>query len=331
MSNVTFGNDTIRTRMFQAAVRLATHFFEAREACHSDGLANIERLNQRWALLEGDQTVSEYVEKLASELQPLTGRPLFDHIRSELTKPFSFEQRLWELNQAALDEVKECVSTWGGAKALARAQHLALFPLHLESAKQENTQFFLEHKPRRILLRPGSEKTMLRECLILEFSFFHEYLSHAFPAWSKDQEEISEGLLLALEFEWFESRYTILDNNFIYRLWSRRLEKQAQSFWVGRWLLKRCESHQCVRKFLLEWIGSWDTVDIDVNLDLWSQLKGMSQRAGRHLGSNMTGKYKKTQEVFDSSLCGPCATGVWDLRKMRDDLAAALRPYGPKI
>jgi hypothetical protein len=85
-----------------------------------------------------------------------------------------------------------------------------------------------------------------------------------------------------------------------------------------------------MRKFLLEWIGSWDAVDCDVNLDLLSQLKGMSEKAGRHLGSKITDKYKKTHEVLDSILCGPCATGVWDLRKMRDELAAALRPYEPK-
>jgi hypothetical protein len=330
MPHVTLGDDSIRIRLFQAAVRLATHFFEASEAGHADGSANVERLNQRWELLEGDQTVSQYVEKLLNELQPLEGQPLFDHIRSGLAKPFSFDKRLRQLNQTALNEVKECISTWGGAKAQARAKYLALFPIYLETSDHEHTQFFLEHSPRRIRVRPGSHKTLLRECLILEFSFFHEYLSHAFPAWSKDVEEVSEGLLLALEFEWFESRYTVLDNDLVLRLWNRRLEKQGPAFWVGRWLLKRCESRECMRTFLLEWIGSWDAVDRDVNLDLLSQLKGMSEKAGRHLGSNMTDKYKKTQDVLDSNLCGPCAKGAWDLLKMRDELAAALKPYEPK-
>jgi hypothetical protein len=281
-------------------------------------------------LLEGDQTVSEYVKTLLKELQPLQGEPLFDQIRSELAKSFSFEQRLRDLNQATLDDVKLCISTWGGTRAQARTKQLSLFPIYLESTDQEHTQFFLEQSPRRIRIRPGSHKVMLRECLILEFSFFHEYLSHVFPAWSKDEEEISEGLLLALEFEWFESQYTILDNEFIYRLWSRRLEKQGEAFWVGRWLLKRCESPQCMRKFLLEWIGSWDTVDRDVNLDLWSQIKGMSKKAARRLGAKTTDKYKKTKDIIDSMLCGPCPDGLWDLKKMRDELETALKPYEPK-
>jgi hypothetical protein len=328
MSAVTFADDSIRMRLFQAAVRLATHFFEASEAGHSNGPAHVERLNQRWELLEGDQTVSEYVQTLESELEPLKGQPLFDHIRSQLANPFSFDQRLLELNQSALDEVKECIASWGGVQAQARAKDLAPFAIYLETTDHEDTQFFLEHAPRQIRVRPGSPKTMLRECLILEFSFFHEYLSHAFPAWSKDEVEVSEGLLLALEFDWFESRYTVLDNDFVYRLWSRRLEKQGRAFWVGRWLLNRCDSRECMRKFLLEWVASWDTVDPDINLDLMSQLKGISQKWGRHLGGNMTDKYKKTQSVINSILCAPCATGVWDIIKMRNQLTTALRPFG---
>jgi len=330
MANVTFGDDSIRIRLFQAALRLATHFFEANEAGHSNGSANIEELNERWQLLKGDQTVSKYVETLLNELQPLKGQPLFDHIRSKLAKPFSFEQNLLRVNQAALDEVKECVTIWGGAKAQARVKHLAPFPIHLETSDHEHTQFFLQHTPRQIRVRPGSQKTLLRECLILRFSFFHEYLSHAFPAWSNDVEEASEGLLLALEFEWFESQYVALDNELVLRVWSRRQERQGRAFWVGRWLLNQCNSHECMRKFLLEWIGSWDSVELDVNLDLLSQLKGMYEKAGRHLGSNMTDKYKKTKDIIDSILCDPCAKAVWDLRKMRDELANALRPYGPK-
>jgi hypothetical protein len=330
VSHVTFADDSIRIRLFQAAVRLAAHFFEARDARHSDGSANAEQLDKRWLLLEGDHTVSEYVKKLRQELEPLKGQSLFDHIRSQLAKPFSFDQSLLKVNQTALDDVKECISNWGGVKAQARVKHLALFPIYLETTDHDHTQVFLEHHPRRIRLRPGPQQTLLSECLILEFSFFHEYLSHAFPAWSKDVEEVSEGLLLALEFEWFESQYTVSDNDFVLRLWNRRLEKQGPAFWVGRWLLKRCESHNCMKKFLLEWIASWDGVDSDANLDLLSQLKGMSQKAGRNLGSNMTDKYKKTQEIVDSVLCGPCAAGVWDIRKMRDELAKALEPYGPK-
>jgi hypothetical protein len=333
MSVVTSGDDSKRVRLFRTAVRVAAHFYDAVArnpgAQTSRSPSHLEELNKRWLLLRGDQTVVGYEQSLQKELLPLQGEPVFDHIRGELSKPFLCDQRLGHVNQSALDEVRRCVHDWGGPRAQKHVQQLKLMPLHLESTDHEHTQFFYERSQKRILVRAGSPEVLLRECMILEFSLFHEYLSHAFPAWSKDVEPISEGWLLALEFEWFESQFTFEDNDLLLKVWHHRLEKEHRSFWAGRWLLGRCGSRECVRKFLLEWIGGWDAVDVNDNLDLLSQLRGVYSKAGHRLGGRISSKQKKTLEILDEVLCGPCSTGSWNIKDMRNRLAAALRAYGP--
>src|SRR5207244_13305444 len=129
-----------------------------------------------------------------------------------LAKTSARDQRLGQVNQKAQDGMRECINAWGGKKAKKRVKQLALLPLHCETAGKDETESFFERAQSRILIRVGSPEIILLECLVLEFTLFHEYLSHAFPTWSKDVEEISEGCLFALEFEWLHSKYTMFDN-----------------------------------------------------------------------------------------------------------------------
>jgi hypothetical protein len=88
-------------------------------------------------------------------------------------------------------------------------QQLKPVSLRFESTDKDRMEFF--SSIRQILGRACGLEGLLRKCLILEFIFFHEYLSHAFPTWTKDVEPVSEGFLFALEFDWFESAFTGLD------------------------------------------------------------------------------------------------------------------------
>jgi hypothetical protein len=333
MSGVTWGDDSARIRLFQTATRLSAHFYDAvaTDAADQRGVStdHVEDLNARWLLLDGDLTVEQYVRSLEKELLPLEGKWPFDHIRTELAKSFAHEKRLTDLNQKALDEVRKCLESWGGERAKKRSKALRLLPLHFESTDGDQMQFFFERSQKRILGRAGSKKCLFRECLILEFSFFHEYLSHVFPAWSKDVERVSEGFLFALEFDWFETAYTALDNELLWDVWQDRLGRERRSFLAGRWLLKRCKSRECMRRFLLEWVAGWEDSDEDENLDLLSQIQGVYNRTGHKLGGHLSAKQERTRELFDQVLCGPCEDAKWSIRKTRKELAVILSVYAP--
>lgn len=330
MSRVTWGDDTLRIRLFKTATRLSTHFYDATAQSSSDApLDDVEELNRRWLLLKGDKAIGDYEQLLEKELLPLEGQAPFDHIRTELAKPFEHDDRIWELNRRALTQVRECIETWGGLKAKKRIHKLKLLPLRLVSTDAEQTRFFFERSEPRILIRVGSERLLLRECLILEFSLFHEYLSHAFPNWSKDVEPVSEGWLFALEFDWFESQYTLRDIELLRAVWHRRFARDRRSFWAGMWLLKRCHSRDCVRKFLLEWVAGWDDFDEDDNLDLLSQLQGVYSKSTYKFGGKSPDKVSEMLTLLESTLCGGCPKGTWDIHEMAEKLSSALGVYDP--
>ncbi len=331
MTEVTWGDDSIRIRLFQTATRVSAHFYEAVALGAGESVPSpdhVEDLNARWLLLRGDQTVVQYEQTLQKELLPLKGKWPFDYIRTELAKSFAHDRRLSDLNKRALDQVRECLESWGGERAKKRSKQLKLLPLHFESTDQDEMEFFFERSEDRILARAGSQDFLLRECMILEFSFFHEYLSHAFPTWSKDVEPVSEGLLFGLEFDWFESEYTALDNELLRKVWHRRFGQDRRSFWAGRWLLNRCKSRDCVRRFLLEWVAGWEDSD-DENIDLLSQMQGIYNKTGHKLGGQLSAKQKKTKELLDAVLCGGCEQGRWDIQEMSKELSAILSVYQP--
>jgi hypothetical protein len=329
MSRVTWGDDSIRIRLFQTALRISAHFYDAVNHADWGGnknlLQHLEDLNKRWLILSQGQEyrVDQYPGVMVNELLPWQGQPIFDHIRVELAKPFAYEARMWQVNQSALNAARACINAWGGAKAKERIKQLALLPLHGEKTGDDDTQFSFDRADPRILIGAGSPEMMLMECMLLEFSLFHEYLSHAFPSWSKDSLEISEGFLFALEFEWLQSEYSLFDYDLALKLWHPRLEKERDSFRTAQWLFRRCGSYECVKKFLLEWVAGWGDFPEADHADLLSQLKGAYNKIGSKFGK-LTPKSQKILKVLDGVLCGPCPNGPWNIKKMKDLLGAAL-------
>lgn len=336
MPNVAWDDDSIRIRLFQTAVRTSAHFYDAIASVmlpEGEGLfEQLEELHNRWLSLTRRQEceASEYPAVMQSELLPLRGHPIFDYIRTELGKPFECAVRLEDINQKALNEALACIKEWGGPKARRRAGKLTAIPLLCKTGEKEQMEFSFERADGHILIRTGSAEGLLLECMLLQFSLFHEYLSHAFPAWSKDVEEISDGFLFRLEFEWLESEYTLFDNDLLYKLWSGRLAKERGAFDTARWLLRRCKSSLvCVQKFLLEWTGSWQDFQEADHLDLLSQLKGIYNKIGSRFGKT-TPKGLETLKILDRALCEPCSKGQWNIKKMKDLLESELTKYGPK-
>lgn len=327
VAQIGWGDDSLRIRRFQAAVRVSAHFYDALAREEVDGVnGHVDELNSRWLLLKGDQTVLGYELALQNELIPLQGKPIFDYVREQLGTRFSYDDHLWELNQKALREVGKCIAKWGGEKAKRRMKKLMALPLHCETGGQDYTEYSFERSAARLLLRAGDPKLVLLEAMLMRFSLFHEYLSHAFPSWQSDVQEISEGLLFALEFEWFESEYTVHDNDLIMSLWQQRLGSSRPSFNLGRWLLKRCSSRECMRKFLLEWVAGWSDTDLEVSLDLLSMLKGIHKKVGLLL-AELPPKRRKILERVEAILCDPCKSGKWSITLIIKDLETELQAF----
>jgi hypothetical protein len=290
MPTITWGDDSTRGRLFQTGLRIAAHFYDAvgktNWASDQKLLQHLEDLNKRWLIVAGgpEYEVAEYATVMAKELMPWEGQPLFDHIRSALAKPFAPDRRLEQVNQRALDQARECIKTWGGPKAKKRIGEIGLLPVSCKRTAADDTQFSFDRES--ILVQAGSHELLLLECMLLEFSFFHEYLSHAFPPWSRDHSEISEGFLFALEFEWLQSNYTLFDNDLLQRVWHPRLEKERDSFRTAQWLFRRCGSYECVFKFLLEWVAGWQEFSEDKHEDLLSQINGSYNKGGREIRDN---------------------------------------------
>jgi hypothetical protein len=170
---------------------------------------------------------------------------------------------------------------------------------------------------------------LLRECLVLEFSLFHEYLPHAFPDWKRDEADVSEAWLLALEMQWFKFEYTAFDCDVLLQVWGSRLMKDREVYWAADWLLKRCDSRRCVARFLLEFVASLSQFDPADARDFLSLLTGVANKAGMKLGANSSAKQKKTVDLLNKLLCTPCGSQapVWDFGKMRIALEREMDKY----
>lgn len=339
MARITWGDDSIRTRLFRTALQLSTLFLRYIRDFDPAGselspLTLLEMLDKRWQLLadHGDQLPEGYCQAIRADLLSFTDKPgysVFRKIREELGNGFSCDQRLLDVNDRAFEEVGKCVRKWGGPKAKNRFLHLRPISVHCETAENDGTEIFFDREDRRLLVRSGPLRLLLLECIVLEFSFFHEYLSHSFPLWGEDQEEFSEGFLFALEFDWFQFSYTPIDFDLLQRLWHSRLDRNRHTLRCGQWFLRRCESSpNCARRFLLEWVASWPDYPRDLHADLMSQLLGFANKVGSRLG----GLRKKDEKVLESLtrlLCTPCRQAKWDLNATSHNLADVLKEYEP--
>jgi hypothetical protein len=336
MDDVSFKDDSKKMRLLQVALRISDHFSKAAASLTGDDLErrdiHLDELTARFKLLDGDHEVSGFVEAFHSELKPREGTNLFDAIRSDLRQPYEYEQRLWELNTIALEEAKKCLATWGGPKAQRLAKTLKPLRICCESSDTQHTQLYFDRTAHtQIKLCPGKREMLLQDCMLLEFSFFHEYISHAFPNWQLDNSHLSEGWLLALEMDWFQNEYFFADAAVLGEVWHRRLGVENRQYQIGRWLLTRCDDRICVRRFLLEWLASWATIAIDENLNLLSLLIGAVEKAGFKLQRHGSGKQQKTVEVLSSLLCDPCPSSGWKYRRMSQLLQLELSKYDPPI
>lgn len=329
MSNVAWVDDSVRVRLFQTGVQVAAHFFEALHevdvSSEKNLLEHVEDLNRRWLTIaeESELEIAQYTESMVKQLAASEGRPLFDHMRLHLAKPFSRDARIWQVNQAALKELSQCIQAWGGPKAKRRIAELKLLPLSCQTAADDDTHFSFNRQNPSIQIEAGSPTLMLFECLFLEFSFFHEYLSHALPAWSTDFPEISEGFLFALEFEWLQTKYTLFDNDLVQRVWHPRLEKERRAFRTGQWLFRRCSSYECIGRFLLEWVAGWNDFSEEDHKNLIAQLNGLYNKGGSEFGI-VSAKAKKMQDLLHKLLCDPCPNGTWNIQKIQGLLGNAL-------
>jgi hypothetical protein len=330
MGQVTLADDQKKLRLLQVAVRVTDHLFTA---LHEDDGADDEKalaeVLSRWIHLKGDLTVVDFVLQIHSELSPLAGQPIFDSIRNKLNdKAYDYKGRIAELNELGFETARKCVQSWGGPKAQQRLKNLKLLPVRCETGGNDVTELYYERASRpKLLVYPGSPEKLLQDCVLLEFSFFHEYLSHAFPNWKSDDDRLSEGWLLALEIEWFKEEYTFLDRQALVDAWLPRLGKDKRAFWVADWLLARCKDKLCPRKFLLEWAADWNANDSDDNEDLISQITGVMKKAGQKLGGRQPEKKAAIRQVLDDQICSPCTKSSWKINKMRDALEVELDRY----
>ena len=334
---VSWANESIRTRQFRAALRISTLFlehlsgFDPPATVESPHMQLWEKLKKRWGLLseDGDQTPDQYCERMRQLLGSAEGlgESVFHRMEKDLQKPWKCDPLLLTIGKQSFDELEQCVHEWGGAKAKARFENLKQLPVQCETNDGRDTRLSFERDQKRILLRVGDHESLLQEAMILHFSFFHEYLSHSFPSWSKDQESISEGLLFALEFSWFQSRNTMFESELLGEAWKNRLAGKRGAFRTGQWLLDRCDaSPHCVAAFFLEWVAGWPMYSDKVHSDLLSQLIGIATKITSRFDNR--DKEQRTKKLLEQALCRGCSNKVWDLSQLTVDLAAVLKPYG---
>jgi hypothetical protein len=330
MGQVTLADDQKKLRLLQVAVRVSDHLFTALQQDHgADDEKVLDEILSRWIHLKDDLSVADFVVQVHVELAPLAGQATFDLIRKQLSgADYDYKARIAKLNELGFETARKCVQKWGGPKAHERLKNLKLLPVRCETRGNDVTELYFERSSKpKILVFPGNPERLLQDCVLLEFSFFHEYLSHAFPNWKSDEDRLSEGWLLALEIEWFREEFTFLDRQALLDAWLPRLGKDKRAFHVADWLLARCENKVCAKRFLLEWVADWNSNDKGVNEDLVSLITGVMKRTGSKLGGKKSVKKEATRQVLDDQICRPCARSSWKINEMREALEVELDRY----
>ncbi|RSL17710.1 hypothetical protein EDE15_3249 [Edaphobacter aggregans] len=106
------------------------------------------------------------------------------------------EEHLMELNKEGRDRAIECVKRWGGPLAKKRLESLRSADLEVsENGHTGATYTYMPTPTGSVRLAFGHPRGSLLSYLNLDFYFFHEYLSHIFPAWDDRARDFSEGYL----------------------------------------------------------------------------------------------------------------------------------------
>lgn len=343
MSTVRWQDEDLPIRVFQIALRLSAHFLERLEQFQPDPDSELRPIDVLSVIDQdlqlaykqlGDKPLPAYYDHLRSRLEvsgsPDGYRDVIGAIAADLDGPFVSAERLAELNRRAFDTLGKCIGAWGGPAAAKRARQLKLLPVCCETPFEDSPllSFVRRENSQSLLLRAGPVKDVLWECIILEFSFFHEYLSHCFPSWDEDHEEVSEGYLFAVEWDWFQNQYLPFDIELLRHQWSARLEANRPWFHFALWLLRReCSSaHHCSARFLLEWAARWEHFAEPLHADLASQLSGVARKIMSRMG-RFRPKDTELLKTLEQVICGECHGRAWSLKNVSKELAKALDAF----
>jgi hypothetical protein len=306
------------------------------ELSHLDVKLQYERLanlNTRMTLMGGGLSVTEYVDRVRKELAVDKHEPLCDAMWTALEASYDYGARVQAINAIALEQVRHCVRKWGGPQASDRLKALQELPLHCGASDGNSIECAFDRDNLHINVGAGVTDSLLDECMIFEFTLFHEYLSHAFPDWDEDEPDVSEAWLFALELQWFKYEYTALDTDLLIKVWEPRLQGDRDPFRAAEWLLGRCDSRKCVATFILNLVGSWQDLGEGKGSEFLSQLIGAATKAGLKSGGRISPKQQHTLDLVNALLCAPCGNDVpsWDLAAMRRSLKKEISKYSLKF
>jgi hypothetical protein len=316
---------------------MCDHFaFAMSELSHEDVKKQYDRfdvLNKRMSAITENYDLPGYVNRAIRELAVFKGDSVCDAVRKALRGSYDYDERLKKLNEIAFDQVRKCVDEWGGRRAATRLKTLEQLPVICEPAGSKAIGCSFGREVRQITIGAGLSEALLNECMIFEFTLFHEYLSHAFPAWQRDEPEVSEAWLFALELQWFKHEYTALDTDLLVKVWEPRLREARDPFRAAEWFLGRCDSRKCVATFLLNLVGSWNKLGPKRGSEFLSSLIGVAMKTGLKSGGHGSAKQQNTIALVEKLLCSPCNTKTpnWNLEQMHADLKREISKYGLKI
>jgi hypothetical protein len=158
-------------------------------------LSSFQHSVRGWVeLYRGDNTeLGKVVDEVLTAVRPFST----DELQQHLSALASEGKKLMNL----------CVQNWGGQEArkrLLEVQDASLEIVTEVSAKR--TWLFANSATgaTKISLRAGVGESTLTDYISLPFYYFHEYLSHVFSQWDDLPGTFSEGMLFALEKQFFE-------------------------------------------------------------------------------------------------------------------------------
>jgi hypothetical protein len=333
---------------FEAALQLATCFWETYSVWQApsseDGILKFWReISDMWSsILRYSVTdLAGLREKVAAELAYRASNPVhasygpcYTRLLELYSQPFADTTELLNrVNQTAHAAFQECVANWGTADATTRADKIGLCGIRLESLSEgglippdRRSDVHYYRDSHEILLQVGRPAFALEECLSLPFSFFHEYLSHAFPFWSSDNDLVSDGLLFALEFNWFDRSSSDCEAQFLAHVWTGNSGVSTLQFGLARWYLNQCPDSKCFARFLLQWTADWDSFDDDHHEDFMALLEGGAKRL-RH-GSNLSpDRARVLREGIQEIFCNQCDDKTLSLQALFDRLQETIERF----
>jgi len=334
-------NHTRDTSLFEVASHTVTAMLTALSGGSHQGSVKsvIDSVVRHWSIiieLDYENETSKYRDHLRGLLAAAVPFPplgqLFNLIHNALGSQFDLSAALANIEKRARARVGDCIGDWGGSNAKARFKEMSALPVQVKplyQAAPTRPEFERGRRKRLNLLVGQATESTIWDCLALEFSFFHEHLSHHFPRWQQDEQMLSEGYLLAVELVWLEGACEPYEHEILHHYRSINPDMASDSFEQGLWLIKRCPRDQsCFAKFMLEWAASWNSIDQEVSKDLESQLTGIFWRS-RPRKDGRGAKDESLRKLVEMAFCPHCRTKVWDFGAIKDTLKAALDRYLP--